>query len=116
MTEATANRELTLRSARAQGVGTANDIADYYELSVRDVRPVLANCVAEGELLQVEVEGLDQTVYLHPSAKLPRRINASSLLSPFDPVVRYRPRGEWLFDFKYRIEIFVPSGCRPTWR
>lgn len=112
VTEDAACRELTLRAVRAQGLGTAADIANYFEISARDVRPMLAHLVAEGELSEVAVENLAQPAYLHPAAKLPRRIKAASLLSPFDPVVRYRPRGEWLFNFDYRLEMFVPKGKR----
>jgi len=44
--------------------------------------------------------------------RLPRSINAASLLSPFDPVVWYRPRAGRLFQFDYRLEIWVPAPQR----
>jgi uncharacterized protein len=42
----------------------------------------------------------------------PARIEARTLLSPFDPVVWFRPRTARLFGFDYRFEIFVPSPKR----
>ena len=34
------------------------------------------------------------------------------VLSPFDPLLRDRKRTEWLFGFRYRIEIYVPEEKR----
>jgi len=50
--------------------------------------------------------------YLHPQAKAPGRIEASALLSPFDPLIWCRPRVARLFGFEYRVEIFVPPEKR----
>ena len=34
------------------------------------------------------------------------------VVSPFDPLLRDRKRTEWLFGFRYRIEIYVPEEKR----
>jgi uncharacterized protein len=43
---------------------------------------------------------------------MPSRLDARSLLSPFDPVIWFRSRAARLFDFEYRVEIFVPQEKR----
>ena len=110
--EPEAQRELLRRAARAHGVGSARDLADYWRMPIGDARPRLAELVETGELRQVEVEGWPKPAFLHPGARLPRRVHAAALLSPFDPLVWYRPRIARLFDFEYTIEIYVPEKKR----
>ena len=73
---------------------------------------MLDDLVEEGTILPVSVDGWSEQAYLASTAKLPRSIRGASLLSPFDPVVWFRPRAERLFDFHYRIEIYVPATKR----
>ena len=111
-TESDARRELLKQSAESLGVGTLHDLADYYRMTARDAAPAIADLVEEGMLTPVKVEGWKDTAYLSKRARFPRSIHGASLLSPFDPVVWFRPRAERLFDFKYRIEIYVPEAKR----
>ena len=110
MSQDEAHREMLLRAARAHGVGTLADLADYYRIS--HARSHLEDLVADGELEEVAVEGWRQPAYLHPAATRPRQIRARALLAPFDPVVWFRDRTERLFGFHYRIEIYVPEPQR----
>lgn len=105
-------RELVRIAARAVGVGTSADIADYFRLPVRSVRAQVAELAHAGELRDVTIEGMRERAYLHGESASPARIERSSLLSPFDPLVWYRPRTRWLFDFDYVIEIYVPAAKR----
>ena len=105
-----ARKELLVLAARSHGVGTVGDLADYHRH--KHCKPLVAELVEEGRLLEVEVEGWKQPGYLHPDATIPRRIEARALLSPFDPVVWNRDRALRIFGFHYRIEIYVPQPKR----
>jgi uncharacterized protein YcaQ len=111
-TEDDARRALLRQSAQSLGIATLPDLADYYRMSSRDAAPRVAELVEEGELVPVSVEGWQQPAYLAKNARLPREIGGASLLSPFDPLVWFRPRAERLFGFEYRIEIYVPEAKR----
>ncbi len=108
----TSVRERTLIAARAQGIATVNDLADYFRMRVADVRGQVERLVTAGALHQVEVEGWPKPAYLHPEATIPRAVQARALLSPFDSLIWYRDRTERLFGFHYRIEIYVPKPKR----
>ncbi|MBC9251284.1 cytoplasmic protein [Pseudomonas alcaligenes] len=110
--EAEAQRQLLLRSAEALGVATARDLRDYYRLDSGDSRARLAELVEQGELLAVQVEGWKQPAYCRGEPRIPRRVRASALLSPFDSLIWERERTERLFDFRYRLEIYTPQHKR----
>ena len=107
-----AMRRLVSISARAHGVGTADDIADYFRLKAVDAVPAIRELEEAGELVPVTIDGWGKPAWLHRDAHLPRRMNAAALLSPFDPVVWARSRALRLFDFHYRIEIYTPEPKR----
>ena len=107
-----AQRELLRIAARACGVGTAADLADYFRMKVGEARPRIAELVEAGDVREVRVEGWRETAYRHRDATAPLAINARALLSPFDPAIWFRPRTMRLFGFDYRFEIFVPAAKR----
>jgi uncharacterized protein YcaQ len=111
-TEREARKEMLLLAARHHGVGTMTDLTDYHRQKNEPCKPLLQELVDEGRLLPVQVEGWAKPAFLHPEAKLPRRIDACALLSPFDPVCWFRDRSERLFGFHYRIEIYTPAPKR----
>jgi uncharacterized protein len=105
-------RELTLRAATALGVGTEADIRDYFRLNPKQSKPAIAKLVADGELEQVDVDGWNAPAYLRAGQIIPRRDRGTALLCPFDPLIFFRPRVERVFQFHYRIEIYVPAPKR----
>lgn len=112
-----AHRELVSRSARAHGIGTAKDFADYFRLKTAPALTAIHELVDSGELLPVTVPGWGASgkpaaAWVHRDARQPRSMDAAAVLSPFDPVVWERARALRLFDFHYRIEIYTPAPKR----
>jgi uncharacterized protein YcaQ len=104
---------LTVLAARALGVGTAADLADYFRLGREDARQALAEAVASGSLQEVTVAGWAKPAYLVPGTPVPRRVaHPPVLLSPFDSLVWSRERTERLFGFRYVLEVYVPAARR----
>ncbi len=110
--EEDAHRQLMLLAARCHGVGTAKDLADYFRIRLPDARARLRDIIDSGYVREVAVEGWKEPAYLHSEAVDPGEIRGEALLTPFDPVVWERDRTERLFDFIYRIEIYVPEPKR----
>lgn len=110
--EEAAKRSLLLIAARAHGVGTARDLADYWRQPVLETRRQLRDLAAEGLLEEVAVQDWSEVAYLHPAATLPRRVDLCALVSPFDQVMWERDRVERLHRFRYRIEIYTPVAKR----
>ncbi|NCE85407.1 MULTISPECIES: winged helix-turn-helix domain-containing protein [Pseudomonas] len=110
--EAQAQRSLLLHSATALGVATEKDLRDYFRLDPADSRNRLAELVEEGQLLTCRVQGWKAAAYCLPEPKVPRKVAASALLSPFDSLIWERSRTERLFDFRYRLEIYTPQDKR----
>ncbi|GAA4591740.1 uncharacterized protein YcaQ [Actinoplanes octamycinicus] len=105
-------RSLVELSARALGVAAEPELRDYFRLPTKECRTAIAELVEAGVLRPVAVPGWRPVAYLHHEAKLPRRVDVATLISPFDPLIWQRERTERLFDMTYRIEIYVPRPQR----
>jgi uncharacterized protein YcaQ len=108
-------------SLRCLGVATRKHISEHF---IRHDYPGLDEALRalekRGDIIRVEVQGLDRATWWLHSADLPHveSLEAGSweprtvLLSPFDNLICDRARTEALFGFHYRVEIYVPRHKR----
>jgi uncharacterized protein len=120
-----AKKALIVRAARAMGIGTAKDLAQYFHidawwdrLSVNGRRApartavLFDELVEDGRLERVGVEGWKPQGYVVPGVRIPKSIDVRAIVSPFDPVLWERKWTKAVFDFDYQIEIYVPGPKR----
>ena len=125
ITEHDAKKELLVRAARAMGIGTAKDIAQYFHVDgfwdrltvggrkrPGDMRALFDELTAEGRLERVAVEGWKPPGFVVPGARIPRAVDARAIVSPFDPLMWERSWTRAVFGFEYQIEIYVPAPKR----
>jgi uncharacterized protein len=116
-------------SARALGVGTARDIANYFLLSTpyagvaTNARRLIAECIEASGFVPVSVEGWPETAFADPAAlESPDGPPArTALLSPFDSLIwatpqagelKERERIRRVFGFSYSFEAYVRAPDR----
>jgi uncharacterized protein len=126
--ERVGERELTRRAAerslRSLGVATPRQIRDNFTVGrYPGLDAVLASLERSGAVHRIRVDGLagagSVPWFIHADdLELLDRIEAgeweprTTLLSPFDNLIRDRARLEMLFGFEYRIEIYVSRAKR----
>lgn len=116
-------REATIRALRSLGVGTPKQISEMLPGAVRElVLKSIASLIKSGEFLPVRVATDEGTlkgswyVLAADAERIPALDRSwsgrTTLLSPFDTLIRDRVRAEALFGMRYRIEIYVPPAKR----
>lgn len=106
------------RAIRAEGVASLAGIGSSHSEYASHVKPFVQQLVDAGRVREVAVEGWSKPGFVH-NDWLPILTSGAfapathtTILSPFDPLVRIRERAIDLFDFDYKIEIYVPEPKR----
>lgn len=120
LSQVAAEEMMLRRSAQSLGLFKSEWLADYYRLKRIKTQDVIARWLESGEVMPVNVKGLDGLLYVHQSqyplleqaqdGKISSTV--TTLLSPFDPVVWDRKRALALFNFDYRLECYTPEPKR----
>jgi uncharacterized protein len=123
-TDEQVTRFATQKAVRALGVATERQIKQHFTRGrYPQLSSVLKTLVKEQLLIPVTVMGPTEALpgpwYLHrddmallTEIQAERWQGRTTLLSPFDNLICDRDRTEQLFDFYYRIEIYVPKKKR----
>ena len=103
---------LLIRSANAYGVATSRDLIDYFRLPTKEAREAISELVEIGALIEVGVESWKESAYMAKRFVNSKAVNVCAVVSPFDPIIWNRNRVMRLFNFQYKIEIYMPKPKR----
>ena len=108
------NREMLRLAIKAHGVGSTRDFGNYYHLKDDSALTGINELLEEGSIQRVRIEGWPKGIETFAAKEniSSQPTDARALLTPFDPLVWNRSRIERIFDFLYRIEIYVPERKR----
>jgi uncharacterized protein YcaQ len=97
---------------RARGVATPKQIGRTFDGRPPGWDRALDRLVREGVAIPARVDDLKGPWYAHADVVDHPFRPRTTLLSPFDDLVSDRDHTEALFDFRFRIEIYVPKAKR----
>jgi uncharacterized protein YcaQ len=110
--QATVAREILERQLRARGVSTVAQFGWAYDGRPPGWERALKQLVREGIAIPTVVEGVPGAWFAHAELLEQPFRPRTVLLSPFDDLVSDRDHTEALFDFFFRLEIYVPKANR----
>jgi uncharacterized protein len=105
-------RWIVRRAVDCLGVATATDIADYYRRPLSETKKSIADLVAKGDLIMVDVEDWPQPAFVsnktleQPGSVTRQAARRTTLLSPFDNLIWTRDRVLRLFGFRYSNNMY----------
>lgn len=106
-------REVLDRQLRARGVATIAQFGALFDGRPDGWQRALAALMREGVAVPVTIEGITKGDWFAHADLLDRPWKPRTVaLSPFDDLVSDRDHTEALFDFHFRLEIYVPKAAR----
>ena len=101
------------------GFATSGELAAFYDIiTAAQAKTWCAHALSNQEIIEADIQSADGSFrrsFIWPDTLDRPTLSPNArvrLLSPFDPALRDRKRAERLFNFHYRIEIFVPAPKR----
>jgi hypothetical protein len=105
-------REILSRQLAARGLARVGEFGRHFIGRPPKWKEALADLQREGLAVPTTVDGLRGQFYAW-GPLLDRRFRGrTAILSPFDRLIHDRVRAQELFDFEYRLEIYVPPAER----
>jgi uncharacterized protein len=104
--------DLVDRQLRARGLERLERIGTLFDGPVPMRDAAIHRHLRDGLIVPVEVEGLPGRWVAHRDLLDTTFRGRTTLLSPFDDLISDRERTERLFDFRFRLEIYVPKAKR----
>src|SRR5450830_225017 len=107
-----------LEAARSLGIATESWLIRQTYLP--NGQKLIRELVDQGKLLPAGIAGFKKAVFVHPDSLLlyekaqagALKANTTKVLSMFDPLMVDRTRVKELFNFDYRIQVYVPKAQR----
>jgi len=104
--------DLVDRQLRARGLERLERIGTLFDGPVPMRDGAIRRYLREGLIVPIDVEGLPGRWVTHRDLLDTTFRGRTTLLSPFDDLISDRERTERLFDFRFRLEIYVPKAKR----
>jgi len=105
-------RRILLGQLRAWGVAKRSQFGWAFDGRPPGWERALAELISEEVVVPVRVEGDDAEWFVHAEVLRRPFRPRTTLLSPFDDLISDRDHTEQLFDFFFRLEIYVPKAER----
>jgi len=105
-------RRIVERQLRARGLAKPSQFGWAFDGRPLGWDRTLAELIKEGVAIPARVEGDDADQYVHAEIWERTFRPRTTLLSPFDDLISDRDHTEQLFDFFFRLEIYVPKAKR----